>query len=247
MTTDGSSLASLTWAALAAVLAAALWAVVTWLTDYEVGYFAIGVGFIVGLAAARAGGRGTAVATGAAGLTILAVLGGKLIATKLYLERELSGARAEYFGEVQYREVQRDALAWQELGPDASNAELTQFIPAHQCSKFIDPDGSVSANGLAAFREGTQPYLAQFVAQAPTFEEWQAAMFGLYRSDVLAEVGLLTILIENLDLFDVLFVALALSTAFRLVPRETFEPLPEDGFVELEEPAESDEEMRRAA
>jgi hypothetical protein len=72
------------------VLGAVLWAVLTALLDRQIGYMAIGVGFLVGLGV-RLLGRGLSPAFGVVGaaLSLAGVLAGNVIASALLASREL--------------------------------------------------------------------------------------------------------------------------------------------------------------
>ncbi|MGV4985619.1 hypothetical protein ACVB8X_28110 [Streptomyces sp. NRAIS4] len=66
-------------AVVAAVAAAALYGVVIGATKHEIGYAAVGVGFVVGLAAGKAGGRNPALPVVSAILALGAVYLGQLV------------------------------------------------------------------------------------------------------------------------------------------------------------------------
>lgn len=107
-------LASLAW--LAAVGAAgcgtALWASIAWLTDLEVGYVAWGIGAGIGLAAARSGGRGLALATFAALLSLGAIFAGKIIAARITPHSQ-AFEMSSYYTEERYR----SAMAFERQPP----------------------------------------------------------------------------------------------------------------------------------
>jgi hypothetical protein len=63
----------------AAVVAAALYGVVIGATKHEIGYAAVGVGFVIGLAAGKAGGRNPVLPIAAAVLALASVYFGQLV------------------------------------------------------------------------------------------------------------------------------------------------------------------------
>jgi hypothetical protein len=63
----------------AAVLAAALYGVVIGATKHEIGYAAVGVGFVIGLAAGKAGGRNPVLPIAAIVLALASVYFGQLV------------------------------------------------------------------------------------------------------------------------------------------------------------------------
>jgi hypothetical protein len=74
----------------AAAVGAGLWAVVTVVTGYQIGWMAVGVGFLVGIAV-RAAGKGTTTAFGVLGavLALGGCLVGNLLTGCIVLAREL--------------------------------------------------------------------------------------------------------------------------------------------------------------
>ena len=72
--------------AVAAVIGAAVWAAVTFATDLQIGWMAVGVGAGVGVTMRRAGrGAGARLRTPAAALALLGCLAGNLLATVAYI------------------------------------------------------------------------------------------------------------------------------------------------------------------
>jgi hypothetical protein len=63
----------------AALIAAALYGVVIGLTEHEIGWAAVGVGFVIGLAAGKTGGRNPALAIVSAVLALGSVYLGQLV------------------------------------------------------------------------------------------------------------------------------------------------------------------------
>ena len=75
----------------AAAVGAALWATISYMTEYQIGWMAIGVGFLVGIAV-RHFGKGTGAAFGVLGgaLALAGCLAGNLLTVCLVLSREKS-------------------------------------------------------------------------------------------------------------------------------------------------------------
>ena len=74
----------------AAAVGAGLWAIVTVVTGYQIGWMAVGIGFLVGIAV-RAAGKGTTTAFGVLGaaLALSGCLVGNLLTGCIVLSREL--------------------------------------------------------------------------------------------------------------------------------------------------------------
>ncbi|QDU34377.1 hypothetical protein KS4_24450 [Poriferisphaera corsica] len=87
---------------LVAVIAGAIWAGIVILSGYEVGYVAIGIGFLVGLAVTVIAGKQSAqVGTAAAGLAVVGLLVGKLIIMQWGVPSLMAGEFAKMPGMVE--------------------------------------------------------------------------------------------------------------------------------------------------
>lgn len=87
----------------ATIIAAGLWAFTVILTEYEIGYAAIGIGVLVGYAVRYASGLkyGRSLQITASVLSFIGVLSGKYITFSYFLAQELS-LYPEYFGVTFY-------------------------------------------------------------------------------------------------------------------------------------------------
>jgi hypothetical protein len=75
-----------------AAVGAALWAIITMVTDYQIGWMAIGIGFLTGLGMRTLGkGRSPVFGIVGAALALAGVIIGNLIVIHLILQREFSG------------------------------------------------------------------------------------------------------------------------------------------------------------
>ncbi|WP_369391383.1 hypothetical protein AB5J72_30070 [Streptomyces sp. CG1] len=94
----------------AAVAAAALYGVVIGATKHEIGYAAVGVGFVVGLAAGKAGGRNPALPVVSAVLALGSVYLGQLVGEAMI------GANAVHrgFSEVFFQHFDLVQQAWKD-------------------------------------------------------------------------------------------------------------------------------------
>ncbi|MEU6770941.1 hypothetical protein [Streptomyces sp. NPDC046759] len=84
-------------AVVAAVAAAALYGLVIGATKHEIGYAAVGVGFVVGLAAGKAGGRNPALPVVSAILALGAVYLGQLVGEAMIITKQLPVSFNEVF------------------------------------------------------------------------------------------------------------------------------------------------------
>lgn len=92
-------------AVVAAVVAAALYGMIIGFTEHEIGWAAIGVGFVIGLAAGRLGGRNAVLAVAAALLALGSVYLGQLVGEAMIgadqLDLGFSEVFFQHFGVVQ--------------------------------------------------------------------------------------------------------------------------------------------------
>src|SRR4051794_10714990 len=74
------------------VIGAVLWGVIVSVTNFEIGYMATGVGFLVGYGSAKLGGRGKVNGVLCAIIALLSMFGGKVMTLRLIAP---AGLRAE--------------------------------------------------------------------------------------------------------------------------------------------------------
>ncbi|MQY35301.1 hypothetical protein SRB17_32740 [Streptomyces sp. RB17] len=84
-------------AVVAAVAAAALYGVIIGATKHEIGYAAVGVGFVVGVAAGKAGGRNPALPVVAAVLALGSVYVGQLVGEAMIIADYVHAGFSEVF------------------------------------------------------------------------------------------------------------------------------------------------------
>lgn len=206
-------------AAGAGVLGVALWAVILVVTRYEVGYAAWAIGAMIGFAAHRMGARGFAMGACCAGLTLAAILGGKLVGAQFVVKQELDNVLEQQLTREAYASARSDADALDELGSEPSDAELRTFLVERGFSMVEDPD-DVTDDELALFRQETADYLRRIHAESPSYEQWREAVGANVSQYALDTASLFGLIRENLNGFDLLFAALGVTTAFGMVNRK---------------------------
>ncbi|QLJ05374.1 hypothetical protein HZZ00_33045 [Streptomyces sp. NEAU-sy36] len=105
-------------AVVAAVVAAALYGAVIGATKHEIGYAAVGVGFVIGLAAGKAGGRNPVLPVASVVLALVAVYFGQLVGEAMIGAKETGLGFSQVFFD-HFDVVQR---AWKE------DADLLTFV-----------------------------------------------------------------------------------------------------------------------
>ena len=205
-------------AAFAALVGAVVWGMIAWLTGYEVGYVAWGIGLLVGFAAVKLGGRGVATASTAAALTLVAIFVGKVLGTHFLVEKELTQVRDEYFTTALYDELERDAEAWHAMPSSPGEARIREFMVDNDYMGSGDA-GEIAPEDLAYFRSDSVPILEYFSAREPRFQEWQDEAFDEYRAEFEAEYSLASLVVDGLTPIDLIFAFLAVSTAYGMISR----------------------------
>lgn len=197
---DGRTSLSLAAGLVAALAAGGLWTALVMLTDREIGYAAWGVGLLVGFAMSRVTANRTRRLAFAAAL--FALLG--LAAGKVFIYVGSTNAVAQQFEEDQ--DVLTSAVAWhlyaqRELDP----ATLEQVDAA-------DAAGDTLSDVIwAAMRTQAETRLAG-MSQEEKHEIAVATSRG-----VLQNMGIIGGIKAQLSLFDLLWVFLAVGTAFQMM------------------------------
>jgi len=229
---------------IAALVGALAWAALAYFSGYEVGYLAWGIGLAVGFAIARLGGHGTATGATAAVLTVLAIFSGKLLATQVLVEKELSESLNAAYPRALYDELRVDASDWAALQPGPSESEVRTFMVEHAYFDAAVAE-DIGQEDLALFHEHSAPFLVDFERERPSFELWRDQVDSESRAAFESEFSLTAAVFDEFNAIDLVFAFLAVSTAFGLVSRASgprVEPEPS-----LTAEGESDNETRRAA
>lgn len=230
-------------ALLAAAAGALAWGAVSYFTGYEVGYVAWAIGGVVGMAMARLGGRGMACASTAAVLTVAGIAGGKLLGTRFVLEKDLrQGCQATFTPEL-HAEFVSDAADFALLAVDAGEGELRRFMVEHLYTGADSPE-EVQDEELQGFLAVNAPNLRALHANPIPYAEWYAQREAESRQAFEEDFSIVQANLDGLDLIDLVFVVLGVSTAFGIVRRadaQVAEPAAEGV------PTADEQEVRKAA
>ena len=210
----------------AALVGAVGWALLLKEAGYEIGWIAWGIGALVGWVAVKVGGRGRMLAVGAAVLTVLSILAGKLLGYHLQVDAS-AGQMADQEA-LAYDEYMRDASDWAEL---CANGQPTPenvrgFMSAHD---YVEPGREpIPDEDLDYFLARMAPRLQWMQTEKPSPDEFRARSESDLRAMVYAESSLPELVLADLNHFDALFAFLGISTAFGLVMRNKPGPKAED-------------------
>lgn len=143
----------------------------------------------------------------AVGLTIAAILAGKGLA----LDPAIDQGILEIFTEEDYAEVMADAEAYP--GSGADDDVLSTFIVDHSYGE------SGSEEELDDFLASWGPRLEEWKATKPTFEAWREAEAERFKGEAFEGTSWFDRYRQGFGLFDLIFIALGVTTAFKLAGR----------------------------
>lgn len=212
---DGHTTLALAAGLVAALVAGALWAVLVFITDMEIGYVAWGVGLLVGWAMTRVTiCRTKQLALAAAAFAILGLAAGKA-----FIFASSAGAIA---AELEQDEaVMASAVAWQMYDSrELDEATLTTLDAAREAGDTVsDAVWSAMTTQAASKLETMSPEKRQAVAREISEE-------------IQSNLGILGGIWVQLSMFDALWLLLAVGTAYRMLA-----PANEEVLQEPEVPA----------
>jgi hypothetical protein len=212
----GLSVMPLLAASGAALLGTAVWAGIMLIASYEHGIVAWAVGGVVGIAAVKAGGRGATLGILCAVLSLLSILGGKLVGYHLQISEGIGTSITENCTPELFAELEIDAVDYAALPAEPTDEQLTEFLFSHHYSAASSLVG-VTEKELLMFQEYDAPVLVAIQEEGMTIEGWRIRGAEVMRADVAEEGSLLDFVIADLNAIDLLFALLGISTAFGLV------------------------------
>ena len=200
------------------VIGALIWGAISHFTGYEVGYVAWGIGGLVGWLATVAGGSGFTTAAAAGAIALVSIAGGKLLATKFAID----ASRAELAAELE--SAADEFLIESGLFYDLSSEdEYPEFMIAHGYSESDDAS-DVSQDEIDYFKATAIPVYEEIRDGEKDPEILERIYADRVISTNLAEIGFLQLAFGGQEpgdyAFDLLFAALGIFTAFKLVARE---------------------------
>lgn len=196
---------ALVGASVGGVVGAIIWGALAYMTGFEIGYVAWGVGGLVGFGAVLLGGRGsfsTAVACGA--IALGSIVAGRALAIQLTIDamvpREI------------YNVMMQQAQAFSHV---KSKREIPMFMVTQGYTTTMDP-GDIPREEVREFTEIQVPVLKQLHAEKPTFEEWKETPDAQARLALVAAVPMAEFLKESVGFIDIIFALLGMATAFKV-------------------------------
>lgn len=197
---DGRTPLALALGIAAAAAAGGLWAALVYITNLEIGYAAVGVGFLVGLAMSRATAQRTQQLAYAA--AVFALLG--LAAGKAFIFAASAGGIAEEL--TADDQVMRSAVAWQMYSERSLDEATLEAVDRTQAG--IDTLSDAAWESMLRQAEGKLAGM--------TVEEKQEVATATAEGFI-QDMGIVGGIRAQLTLFDALWVLLAVGTAYRML------------------------------
>ena len=201
--------------AIAAAIGAIAWGLVGWLTGMELGILAWGIGGLVGLGVMRAGTPSASTAIAAGVLALVAIMGGKILAIQFALPgfaRDFAEEQvASELSPSLYQEMKADAAAWADH--EGSVEEFMIERGYTEAEEMLE----VGSEEVADFQQYSVPQLEALAgSNAPTYEKWREQRLDEVTDSILEGISLATVLPYTFSLFDILWIILGVSTAWRM-------------------------------
>jgi len=207
-------LISLGAAALVALICAYLWKFIAVQFGIELGVVAWAIGGAVGATAVVTGGRGTFVGATCAVLVVLSMFGGKYLYMSAFLNEAVAYMEEEV-GEDwisdAYSELDSDREAFALIAKN--ELSIKRFMIEHDYTDATTT-AQITAEDYEIFTEEMQPWLEQYSEDGEYFAEGDSEPLEL--AAALGEFSVWSMVRESLGFMDLLFLFLAVSTAFRL-------------------------------
>jgi len=194
------------------LLGAFIWAAITALTGFEVGYVAWGVGFLVGGGAAWLGGSGNTSGVICASLAIASIFVGKMMAIQFGAPAEI---RRQITPELTQERFAEFKLAAEDFSKLTSEEQYPAFILEHGYTEASSVE-TISEEDISAFNSFHIPAFKDYLAERPDYETWKEHMADFTVNEIMAKLPLAQLVKEDLGAMDLLFAVLGIMTAFKL-------------------------------
>jgi hypothetical protein len=198
------------YAILAAFLGTVVWAGITAVTGYQIGWMAIGLGALIGAGVKLGGGQGKPAALFAGGLAIVAMFLGNLMAANIALNKAIT----EEAKAALTQEAYQHALAEADEFVLISENEYADFIVKHEYTE-AKSTRDVSREDLQMFADYSVPELRRIHTDHPDFNTWRNDAYQNMQAGIKSQVNLVQVVVEDLGVIGFLFMGMGLMAAVR--------------------------------
>ena len=210
----------------AGLVGAAIWAGISYGTGYEIGWIAWGVGALVGFGVTSGTKGGTPAGMLAAVISILAIMGGKYTAVELVMNKELprqSEMVEQVLADLKNDEFVVSFLADQVVVQRAARGEVIPWPPGvvpDEAGKQSDYPPEVWSEAISQWnqmsKEDREAYRTEIgdTIRKDIEENFKTFWWEVSKEGFLRSFGAL----------DIVFILLALATAFKIAARRKADP-----------------------
>jgi hypothetical protein len=194
------------------LVGAAVWMGIAVGTGYEIGWIAWGIGVLVGFGSALGGGKGKNAALFCAAVAVAAILSGKYFTVQHFYNKALEDVVSTQLTRERYQQSLKDA---KDFAAVKSEAEYPAFIASHDISESKDPK-QVTREEINDFKTHILPRLRELAADSLTYEKWKSDRTHRLHQMAGERVDFSRAMKASLGLFDIIFMLLGISTAYRV-------------------------------
>jgi hypothetical protein len=207
--------ASIAAAGVAAFVGSIFWVILSFVW-YEAPWMATLVGAGIGLSSMYAGGRGTRMGLICAGLTVFALMVGRVATVRIAWE-EFEVTVSSFLDDpdvrAEYEEVFQVA---QEYNATSSEQELREFLVKHELVWSTNVRDVTTAEVEGFLESDTAETLSTFCADYPTFEDYQKALSAEINNVMPRAPSPLNILSSSFLELDMILVVFGVIAAFAI-------------------------------
>ena len=197
--------------AIGGVLGAALWAAVAYFFNFEIGWLAWGIGVLVGIGTQKAADSELNFQTGAAAalIAVVSIAGGKYLAVQFAIDDALTEMAAGPEGVD-------DELAISYVADVVIEEHLEEGLPVRWPGGFAPENPAYESEyPVDVWREADDRFASLTLQQKNDFKQEIADYVAEAMTDMRVEAQQAGFK-ESFGMFDILFIALAIGSAFKL-------------------------------
>lgn len=203
---------ALAFAVVGALVGALAWGGIAAATGYEIGWIAWGIGALVGFGGHLGESEGQSAGVTCGALAVAAILIGKVFAVQFGAPGEIRKFAEASLNEAVYEEIMTDARDYAEV---ADGGDVAGYMVSHGYAE-VDSADEVGFDEKYDFENGRGQELLRFAADEPGFEEWREAEIEMLTAQFLGSYSFTERIKDSLSMFDILFILLGVSTAYKL-------------------------------
>lgn len=201
------------FAVVAAIVGTLVWAIITNVTGYQIGWMAIGMGALVGAGVRFGGGEGKPAALFAGGLALVGMFAGNMMAANIALDNAIK-KEAKF---ALTREAYAETITAADAFVMTSEDQYPDFIIEHTFISEASSPEDVTVAEIEEFKTVSIPELRRIHTERPDFNTWRNEEYTYARAAIRNEVNLVQFVFEDLGIIGFVFMIMGLVAAVRIV------------------------------